>query len=207
MFSGRRVFPASDRSDYRRYFRDGLKKSISSRAIQLLADEDFLRVTWLFNQLVLGDRSKFLKFAASIPRHQIPDLILSTKLDSPPLVSLLVLLRSCVVDAYSGVDEDVCKRSLLVCLLAIRHVAKATPLDLNFMLNHLENTDHMEELLRNSDSFIRTTSHSICALVAQKVVRKKSARRGRSTMASRSNWEITRCDTRSQYYRAGPDEL
>ena len=172
LFSGRRVFPASDRSDHRRYFRDGLKKSISSRAIQLLADEDFLRVTWLFNQLALGDRSKFLKFAASIPRHQIPDLILSTKLDSPPLVSLLVLLRSCVVDAYSGVDEDVRKRSLLVCLLAIRHVAKATPRDLNFMLNHLENTDHMEELLRNSDSFIRTTSHSICALVAQKVVRK-----------------------------------
>ena len=172
LFSGRRVSSASGRSHQWRYFTDGLKKSIRSRAIQSLADEDFRRVTWLFNQLARGDRSKFLKFAASIPRHQIHDLILSTKFDSLPLVSLLVLLRSCVAGAYSGVDEDVRRRSLLVCLLAIRHVAKATPLDLDSMLTHLANTDHMEALLRDSDNFIRTAFCSICALVARKVVRK-----------------------------------
>ena len=161
-------------SDHRRYFTDGLEKSIVSRAVQMLKDGDCRRVTWLFNQLALGDRSKFLKFAASIPRHRIPDLILSTELNSLPLVSLLVLLRSCVTGTYSWAGEDICKRSLLVCLHAIRHIAKAPTLpDLDFMQAHLANTDHMAALVWNNDSFIRTTSRSICALVARKVVRKR----------------------------------
>ena len=161
--------------DHRRYFADGLEKSIVHRAVQKLKDGDCRRVSWLFNQLALGDISKFLKFAASIPRRQIPDLILTTELNSLPLVSLLILLRSCVAGTCSWADEDVRKRSLLGCLHAVRHIAKAPILpDLDFMRAHLANTDHMGALRWNGDNFIRTTSRSICALVARKVVRKST---------------------------------
>jgi len=157
-------------SDHRQYFTEGLEKSIVYRAVDMQRSGDHRRVTWLFNQLALGDRSKFLKFAASIPRLRIPDLILPTEL---PLVSLLVLLRSCVVGTYSSADQDVRKRALLVCLHAIRHIAKASTLpDLDFMQAHLANTDHMGALWSKDDSSIRTTSRSICALVARKVIRK-----------------------------------
>ena len=164
---------ASRASDHRQYFTNGLEKSIVYRAVQKLKDGDRRRVTWLFDQLALGDRSKFLKFAASIPRHQVPDLILPTVLDSIPLESLLALLRSCVSGTYYLADEDVRKRSLLVCLHAIRHIAKAPTLpNLDFMRAHLANIDYKGVLLWSDDSFIRTISRSIYALVAQKVVRK-----------------------------------
>ena len=160
--------------DHRRYVKFGLDKTIIDRAVRMMKDSDCWRVISMFNQLALGDRSKFLKFAASIPRHQIPDLILSTKLDSLTLGSLLVLLRSCI-STYSLVNEDIRERSLLVCLHAIRHIAKAptgTLLDLDRMRAHLANTDYMETLWWDNHSFIRTASRSICALIARKVVRK-----------------------------------
>ena len=163
---------ASDQSDQRRHFTGGLEKTIVCRAVQMLKDGDSRRVTWLFNQLALGDRSKFLKFAASIPRHRIPHLILPNEIHSLPLASLLVLLRSSVTGT-SWVDDDIRKRSLLVGLHAICHIAKAATLpDLDFMRNYLSTTDHKGELWWNDDSFIRTISRSICALVARKVVRK-----------------------------------
>ena len=96
----------------------GLKKNILYRAVVMLRDGDRRRIIWLFNQLALGDRSKFLKFAASIPRHQIPYLFPTTEwysLKSLPLASLLVLLRTCVAGTSYWTDEDIHKRSLLVC--------------------------------------------------------------------------------------------
>jgi hypothetical protein len=78
-----------------------------------------------------------------------------------------------VAGTSSWADEDIRKRSLLVCLHAIHHIAKAPTLpDLDFMRANLANTDHKGALWCNDDSFIRTISRSICALVARKVVRK-----------------------------------
>ena len=89
-------------SDHQQYFTEGLEKNIVNRAVKILRGKDHQKVTWLFNQLVLGDRSKFLKFAASIPRDRTPHLIL---VDAFPLASLLVLLRSCVEGTYSSVKK------------------------------------------------------------------------------------------------------
>ena len=169
---GRRWF-ASSRfadSDHRQYFTKGLEESIVYRAVGKLKGKDHRRVTWLFNQLALGDRSKFLQFAASIPIDRILDLILP---DEFPLASLLVLLRSCVAGTYSSVDQDVRKRALFVCLHAICHIVKFPILPkLDFMRDNLANTDYMGALWRYKDSSIRTTSRSICALVARKLIRK-----------------------------------
>jgi hypothetical protein len=167
-------------SDHRQYFTDGLEKSIVYRAVTTLRDGDRGRVTWLFNQLALGDRHKFLTFAASIPRRKIPDLILPTEILPTESVSLqrslLVLLRSCWAAGKRAawLDEDVRRRSLLVCLHAIRQIAMTPNIpDLEFMRAHLADTGLMQELWYDSDNSVRITSRSICALVARQIVRKR----------------------------------
>jgi hypothetical protein len=125
---------------------------------------------------MLGDKDKFLKFAASIPRSKIPDLI-------QPVESvsfrdfLLVHLRSFVASRNTArSNKDVHERSLLVCLHAIRHIVKAKALtipDLNFMWAHFANTGLMRSLRGDINLSIRITSRSICALVARQVVRKQ----------------------------------
>ena len=162
-------------SNHWRFLTDGLEKSIVYRAVEKLKDRDHGRVTWLFNQLALVDKQKFLKFAASIPRHKIPDLFLPMEPGSFR-ESLLVLLRSCVASIYTTRShEDVHERSLLVCLHAIRHIVKAkapTIPDLNFMQAHFANTGLMRSLWGDINNSVRITSRSICALVARQVVRK-----------------------------------
>ncbi|KAI0266311.1 hypothetical protein BGY98DRAFT_481513 [Russula aff. rugulosa BPL654] len=164
-----------------RFFTDGLEMSIVHRAVETLKDDDRGRVTWLFHRLAPGDKDKFLKFAASIPRHKIPDLI-------PPIGSILfkaqdfgeslfILLRSCVASRHTvGPNADVDERSLLVCLHAIHHIVKAnapTVPDLNFMRGHFANTGLMQSLWGDVGESIRMTSRSICALVAKQVIRKQ----------------------------------
>ena len=163
-------------SNHWRFLTDGLEKSIVHRAVETLKDGDRGRVTWIFNQLALGDKLKFLKFAARIPRHKIPDLI-------PPIgsitfrESLSVLLRSCAASRFTaGGDENV-QLSLLLCLHAIHHIVKAkAPIqvpDLDFMRTHFANTGLMRSLLDDIGDTIRITSRSICALVARQVIRKQ----------------------------------
>ncbi|KAI0269514.1 hypothetical protein BGY98DRAFT_304965 [Russula aff. rugulosa BPL654] len=62
-------------SNHWQFLKDGLEESIFIRAVATLRDGDCGRVIWLFNRLARGDRHTFLKFAASIPIHKIPDLI------------------------------------------------------------------------------------------------------------------------------------
>lgn len=72
----------------------------------------------MISLLALGNKNKFLKFAARIPRDIVLDLI--PPIESGILLSrepLVVLLRSSAAGTgETGPDEDVCKRSLLVCL-------------------------------------------------------------------------------------------
>ncbi|KAF8492070.1 hypothetical protein F5888DRAFT_944802 [Russula emetica] len=162
-------------SNHWQYLTHGLEKSIFYRAVTTLRDGDRGMFTWLFNQLALSDRHTFLKFAASIPIHKIPDLIPSIKSISFR-ESLLVLLRSVAGTRprrAAWLDPDVHRRSLLVCLHAIRHIAK-DPIpdsDLDFMRTHFANTDIMENLWDDDNIAVRVTSRSICALVAKQVVR------------------------------------
>ncbi|KAN0118888.1 hypothetical protein V8E52_004660 [Russula decolorans] len=163
-------------SNHWRFLTYGLEMSIILRAVETLRHEDRGMVSWLFSRLVLGDKDKFLKFAASIPRYKIPDLIQPTYSVSLG-ESLLFHLRSCVASRYAALpDENVHERSLLVCLHAIRHIVKgeARPTtDLDSMRTHFANTSLMRSLWRDTDDFIRITSRSICALVARQVVRKQ----------------------------------
>ncbi|KAF8487740.1 hypothetical protein F5888DRAFT_1953307 [Russula emetica] len=147
-----------------------------SNSLEKVVDEDPKTITWLFRQLSLGDKNKFLIFAASIPRHKVVELI-------PPIKSgkfvlrraLLVLLQSCTDDTGAvGPGEDVRKDALFVCLTAIHHIAKASSIpDLNFVRSKFANISLMRVLWNDRDDSIRIISRSICALVARQVIRKR----------------------------------
>jgi hypothetical protein len=88
-------------SNHWQFLKDGLEESIFIRAVATLRDGDRGRVIWLFNRLAQGDRHTFLKVAASIPKHKIPDLIPS--IESVPFrESLLVLLRVYMLSSTSS---------------------------------------------------------------------------------------------------------
>ena len=163
-------------SNHWQFLTDGLEKSIFYRAVTTLRDGDRGRVIWLFNRLARGDRHTFLKFVASIPIHRIPELIPSIESVSFR-ESLLVLVRI-LADTRPGLaawlDSDVYRRSLLVCLHAIHLILKTPDVpELYFVPTNFANIDLMRTLLDDSDTPIRITSRSICALIARRVGRER----------------------------------
>src|SRR5713226_3232350 len=137
-------------------------------------ERDYRIVTSLFNILAQSDKSKLRKLAASIPRYRVPELI--RPVESGEIVlrnPLLVLLRSCEAGTpEADFGEDARKHALLVCLDAIHDVAKTPSIpELNFVQDNFANIDHMRTLWDDSDTSIRVTSRSICALVARQVIR------------------------------------
>ena len=156
-----------------RYLKDGLGKSIVNHNSISRRDGDQKMVISLFNLLALGDKNKFLNFAASIPRDRALDLI-------PPLnesgnfllqETLLILLRSSATGTgATAPDEDVRKRSLLVCLDSIHHIAKAAIIpDSSFIRVNFANIGLMRALWHDGDTTIRIISRSICALIAKQM--------------------------------------
>ena len=157
-----------------RYITDGLGESIINCAINTQGDGDRKIVTRLFGLLASGNKSKLRKFAASIPRDRVFELI--PLIESGRIILqeyLLVLLRSCANGTrVAESEEDVRKRSLLVCLDSIHYIAKDPSVpDLNFVRANFANIGLMKGLWNDSDASIRFTSRSICALVAKQVVR------------------------------------
>jgi hypothetical protein len=154
-----------------RYIKDGLGKSIINGAINSQREGDL--ITRLFDQLVLGDESKLRKFAASIPRNRVLELIPPIKSGRIVREPLTSLLRSCAASIrVAGFDEDVRKRSLLVCLDAIHYIAKTPTIpEINFVRANFANIGLMQEFWGDSDTAICVTSRSICALVARQVIR------------------------------------
>ena len=156
------------------YVTNGLAKSIINSAIGAKGDGDRRIVTRLFNLLAMGDKSKLRQFAASIPRNQVLDLI--PRIKSMEIVlqePLRILLRCCAGaggTSVAGPDEEVRRRSLLVCLEAIHNIVKDPNVpDLNYVRANFANIGLIRACLDSSDTAIRLTSRSICALIARQV--------------------------------------
>jgi Family of unknown function (DUF6535) len=184
-----------------RYIKDGIRKSIIHSAINSEGGDRRI-VTRLFNLLAMpvGDKSKLRKFAASIPRDKVPDLIpctttkfsliayITTKLSCIPCITaksrdlkivlqepLRILLKSCAASTtVAAPDEEVRRCSLLVCLDAIRNIAKEPSVpDFNYVRANFANISLMRAWLDSSDTPIRVASRSICALLAKQVIREQ----------------------------------
>ena len=160
-----------------RHIKDGIRKSIINSAINAEGG-DCRIVTRLFNLLAMpvGDKSKFRKFAANIPRDKVLDFIPRIKSGKIVLQEpLRILLQSCAASpSVAGPDEEVRKRSLLVCLDAIHNIVKDPSVpDLNYVRANFANIGLMRAWLDNSDTAIRIASRSICALLAKQVFREE----------------------------------
>jgi hypothetical protein len=159
----------------RRYLMDGFPKSVINGATDPPEDEGRKTITWLFRRLSLGDKNKFLEFAAGMPRLKVIDLI---PIKSGKFVlrqPLLVLLQSCTDDTGAlGLGEDVRKAALSTCLTAINDIAKAPTIpDLNFVQGEFADINRMRVLWNDNNNSICINSRSICALVARQIVRKR----------------------------------
>ncbi|KAF8476435.1 hypothetical protein DFH94DRAFT_111485 [Russula ochroleuca] len=155
------------------YIKDGIGKSIINTAKKAQGGDRRI-VTRLFNLLAMGNKSKLRKFAASIPRDKVPDLIPRIKLGKIVLQEpLRILLQSCAAGpSVAGPDDEVRRRSLLVCLDAIYNIVKdPTVPDFNYVRANLANIGLMQTWLNSGDTAIRLTSRSICALLARQVFR------------------------------------
>ena len=153
---------------------DGFGKSVIKAAINRQEVEHEM-IASLFTMFALNDKNKLREFAASIPRHRIPDLIGYIKFEKIGILDpLLVLFRSCVAGApTTGPDEDARKRSLLLCLDAIHDISKTPDIpELDFLRANFANIGHMQTLWDDSNTAIRVTSRSICALIAKQVGRR-----------------------------------
>ena len=159
-----------------RYITDGLGKSIINGAVNRPENGDRKIVTMLFNRLALGDGSKLLKFAASIPRNKILDLI-------PPIKSRIIDLREplhillqsrAAGTGVVGPNEEVRRRSLLICLDTIHSIVKVkdpSVTDLNYVWTNFANIGRIHAWLDSNDTATRLVSRSICALLARRAFR------------------------------------
>ena len=153
------------------YLMGGLKKRVIEAALSAQEHGDRKIVTSMFDEL---DKRKLRKFVASIPRNKVLDFI-------PPIESGKIILQESFFtflqsfatnEGATGLDENLRKHTLLVCLDPIHHIAKAHNIpDLNAMRTKWANIDLMRPLWADRDTTIRVTSRSICALVARQVAR------------------------------------
>jgi Family of unknown function (DUF6535) len=157
-----------------RYVRDGFRESVIKGAKDAQGG-DYKIFTSLFSELSLSDKSKLQKLAAGIRRHKILDLIGPVEPGKIGLRDpLLVLFRGCEAGARTtGPEDDARKRSLLLCLDAIHDISKTPEIpELNFVRANFANIGYMRTLWDESDTAIRVTSRSICALIARRVGRR-----------------------------------
>jgi Family of unknown function (DUF6535) len=165
-----------------RRLKDGFRASIIQGALKAPVDVDLRALGWLFKLPALADRGKVQEFVASIPGETVVRLMDASIRSGGVLFRehLYTLLRSCAPGAV-GLDEGVRRRRLLVCLEAIRHIAKASVVPNGVSLSgdvlrdariDFANIGLMRALWADSDPATRVTARSICALFAKHLLRK-----------------------------------
>jgi hypothetical protein len=164
----------------------GFRGTVVEYAREASQDTDVDALTWLFQLPALTEKSKIQKFVASLPGETIIQLL--SKSFQEGKVSfrhhLSTLFRSCTPGtASSGLDENMRRRRLLVCLNAVHHIAKASIASpssrlLNDMRLHFANMALMRPLWADGDPAIRVTARSICALFARQLLRQSELGEG-----------------------------
>jgi hypothetical protein len=140
----------------------------------------------MFQLPTLAEKSKIQMFVACLPGETIIQLLSQYPQDGKVAFRhrLSTLFRSCTPGtASSGLDENMRRRRLLVCLNAVHHIAKASisslsPRLLNEMRLHFANIALMRPLWVDSDPAIRITARSICALFARQLLRQRQLGEG-----------------------------
>ena len=172
---------------HERRLRDGFLENLVKYAL-LKAPEntDLKALTWSFRLPALAEKSKIQKFIASIPGRRVVELFKQGNPFHHDTIDfrhhLSTLFRTSCAPDTAGLTEEMRKDHLLVCLKAIRHIAKDSSLSpsspsfssalLDDMRSNFANVALMRPLWVDSDPAIRVTSLSICALLAKQLLRK-----------------------------------
>jgi hypothetical protein len=166
--------------------KDGFRETVVKYALEAPKDTDVKALTWAFHLPALVEKSKIQKFIASIPGNRVIELFIQGNPFDNEKINfrhhLSTLFRtSCAPDA-AGLAKEMRKDRLLVCLNAIRHIAKDpiispssssfSPSLLDDMRSNFANMALMRPLWADSDPSIRVTARSICALLARQLLRK-----------------------------------
>ena len=163
---------------------DGFRGSVVKDALLASRDIDVKALTWLFQLPALAEKSKIESFVACLPRDTIVQL-LGNPFEHGKVTfreHLSSLMRSCVPGA-GGLDENMRKHRLSVCLNAVHHIIQASIVPgavsqsqdlLNGLRISFANISLMRPLLVDGNPAIRVTARSICALLARHLLRKPS---------------------------------
>jgi len=156
--------------------KDGFRETIVRGALDTSDNVDVKALTWWLQLPALAEESKAQDILECIPKETIVQLM-AGPIESGKLVfreHLLSLLRSCGPGSLAGkLDEKERKARLLVCLHAIHRISHASvdqkfDVDVvDFVRSNFANMSLMRAMWADSDVGIRTTSRSICALLAR----------------------------------------
>ena len=192
---------------------DGFRGSIVKDALRAPQGIDVKALTWLFQLPALAEKSKIESFVACLPGDTIVQL-LSSPLGQGKVTfreHLSSLMRSCEPGA-GGLDEDMRKHRLSVCLNAIHHVVRASIVPgavsqsqalLNDLRISFANISFMRPLLVDGNTAIRVTARSICALLARHLLRKNPIEQSelawlQDVMGQSSNTIYNQLDNRTE---------
>jgi hypothetical protein len=174
--------------NHKKRLKGGLRRNIIRRAIGAPMAVDLNALVWLLQRPAMAETGNIQGFVASIPGETLV-LLMSVPKNSGKITfreHLSALLRSCAVGTV-GLDGDVRRSRLLVCLEALHHIVKATFLPygdlpslslLNDVRINFANMEIMRNLWAEGDPAIRVTSRSICALLARYFLLYLSQREG-----------------------------
>jgi hypothetical protein len=171
---------------YGKRLKKGFRGTIVEYAREAPQNIDVDALSWMFQLPTLAEKSKIQMFVACLPGETIIQLLSQYPQDGKVAFRhrLSTLFRSCTPGtASSGLDENMRRRRLLVCLNAVHHIAKASisslsPRRLNEMRLHFANIGLMRPLWVDSDPAIRITARSICALFARQLLRQRQLGEG-----------------------------
>ncbi len=158
----------------------GFRGTVVEYAREASQDVDVEALSWLFQLPALTEKSKIQKFVASLPGETVIQLLSKSFQGGKATFRhhLSTLFRSCTTPgtASGGLDENMRRRRLLVCLDAVHCIAKASIASpsshlLNEMRLHFANIALMRPLWADGDPAIRVTARSICALFARQLLR------------------------------------
>jgi len=167
---------------HKQRLKDGFRETIVRGARDAAGSVDVKALTWWLQLPALAEESKAQDILECIPKETVVQLM-ACSIDSGKRVfreHLLSLLRSCGPGSLAvRLGEKERKTRLLVCLRAIYRIAHAyvgqehDVSNVDFVRSNFANMSLMQALWADSDVGIRSTSRSICALLARCLLRRR----------------------------------
>src|SRR6267142_3473849 len=160
---------------HKQRLKDGFGDTIVQGLKELSDTNVYLEaLTWWLQLPSMDEESKTQEVLTCIPRDTVDQLMRHAKGRRVFLEHLLTLLESCEPGSLAiGLAENERKIRLLMCLRTIHTITLDSDFndDDGFIRRHFAEVSRMQAMWAHSDTEIRITSRSICALLARYLLR------------------------------------